>query len=393
MPALWLLAAAGAAQANAPVEQRQAELQEVQSRIRALEAEIERTRASHGKEEKAMAQAERAVSQSRRKLRQLTRERSAAERDLEAAGKAQREVSARIDARRDELASLLRRHYMHGGSDMAPFLSGGDPNQIARDAHYLEHLGRARLGLIDALRADLREQERLAAEAAERRDRIAALEADQRRERAQLEKVLARRAEVVAALARELRGQQGEIGALRENELQLGRVIELLKHQAERRAAPRPQSPPVTRIDTGPLAERSAVAAPFASLRGRLGFPVQGELAGRYGAQRDDGGTRWRGLFIRANDGDEVRAVAAGEVVFSDWLRGYGNIIIVDHGDDYLTIYANNDALLRVEGERVAGGDAIANVGASGGVPESGLYFELRHKGEPVDPLRWMRKR
>src|SRR5690606_37161219 len=149
----------------------QAELQEVQSRIRALEAEIERRRASHGKEEKAMAQAERAVSRSRRKLRQLTRERSAAERDLEAAGKAQREVSARIDARRDELASLLRRHYMHGGSDMAPFLSGGDPTQIARDAHYLEHLGRARLGLIDALRADLREQERLAAEAAERRVR------------------------------------------------------------------------------------------------------------------------------------------------------------------------------------------------------------------------------
>lgn len=393
MPALWLLATAGGAQANAPVEQRQAELQEVQSRIRALEAEIERTRASHGKEEKAMAEAERAVSQSRRKLRQLTRERSAAERDLAAAEQSQREVAARIDARRDELASLLRRHYMHGGSDMAPFLSGGDPNQIARDARYLEHLGRARLGLIDALRVDLREQERLAAEATERRDRIAALESEQRRERAQLEKVLARRAEVVAALARELRGQQGEIGALRENELQLGRVIELLKHQAERRAAPRPQSPPVTRIDTGPLAERGADGAPFASLRGRLGFPVQGELAGRYGAQRGDGGTRWRGLFIRANDGDEVRAVAAGEVVFSDWLRGYGNIIIVDHGDDYLTIYANNDALLRVEGERVVGGDAIANVGASGGVPESGLYFELRHKGEPVDPLRWMRKR
>lgn len=392
-PALWLTAVLAPALAASPVEERQAELQQTQSRIRELEAEIERTRSSHGRETQALAETERAVSQSRRKLRELGRERAAAERDLQAAERAQREVSERIDARRDELAALLRRHYMHGSSDVAPFLSGGDPNQIARDAHYLEHLGRARLGLIDALRADLREQERLAADAAQRRDRIRALEADQRREQTQLEKLLARRAETVAGLARALRDQEGEIGALRENEQQLGRVIELLKKQVERRAAQtRPGSPPVGRIDTGPLAERAPDNVPFAKLQGRLGFPVRGELAARFGAQRD-GGTRWRGLFIRANDGDEVRAVAAGEVVFSDWLRGYGNLIIVDHGDDYLTIYANNDSLLRVEGERVAGGDVIAYVGASGGVPESGLYFELRHKGEPVDPLRWMRKR
>src|SRR5690606_15050184 len=276
------------------------------------------------------------------------------------------------DARREELATLLRRHYMHGGSDVAPFLSGGDPNQISRDAHYLEHLGRARLGLIDGLRADLREQERLAQEAVQRRDRIKALETEQRRERAQLEKVLARRAEAVARLARELRGQEGEIGALRENQLQLGRVIDLLKHQAERRVEQPPRSPAVNKVVTGPLAKAEPAGVRFASLKGRLGFPVRGELVGRFGAQRGDGGTRWRGLFIRANDGDGVRVVAAGEVGFSDWLRGYGNLIIVDHGNDYLTIYANNDALLRGVGDRLSGGDPIAVVGASGGVPESG---------------------
>lgn len=379
------------AQASA-IEQRRGELEQLQSRIRALESDIASTRASHGKEAAAMAESERAVSAARRKLRQLRQQRAATERELTAAESAREQVSLRIEARREELASLLRRHYMHGGSDVAPFLSGGDPNQIARDAHYLEHLGRARLELLDGLRADLREQERLAAEASQRRDRLVELEAAQRQEQSQLEKVLARRAAVVAELSGQLRGQEGEIGALREDQLQLARVIDLLKFQAEQRAKPRSQSAPVTNIDTGPLAE-AAPAVPFGNLRGRLGFPVQGELAGRFGAQRDDGGTRWRGLFIRANDGDEVRAVAAGDVVFSDWLRGYGNLIIVDHGDDYLTIYGYNDAVLRVVGERVAGGDAIAYVGASGGVPESGLYFELRHKGEPVDPLRWMRRR
>ncbi|MDX5364329.1 MAG: peptidoglycan DD-metalloendopeptidase family protein [Pseudazoarcus pumilus] len=390
--AVCLALPAGAFAQGGAIEQKQGELEQVQSRIRALESEIASTRASHGKETEAMAEAERAVSAARRKLRSLRQQRSATERELAAAESARAEVTQRIEARREELASLLRRHYMHGGSDVAPFLSGGDPNQIARDAHYLEHLGRARLELLDGLRADLREQERLAAEAAQRRDRLVELETAQRQEQAQLEKVLARRAAVVAELSGQLRGQEGEIGALREDRQQLARVIDLLKMQAAQRAKPRPQSAPVTRIDTGPLAE-AAPAAPFGSLRGRLGFPVQGELAARFGAQRDDGGTRWRGLFIRANDGDEVRAVAAGEVVFSDWLRGYGNLIIVDHGDDYLTIYGYNDAVLRVVGERVAGGEAIAYVGASGGVPESGLYFELRHKGEPVDPLGWMRRR
>lgn len=390
--AACLMLVGGPVAADPTIDQRRAELEEVQSRIQGLEAEIARTRASHGKEAEAMAEAERAVSAARRKLRSLRQQRSTAERELSAAESEREKVTQRIEARREELASLLRRHYMHGGSDVAPFLSGGDPNQIARDAHYLEHLGRARLELLDGLRADLREQERLAAEASQRRDRMVELEGAQRREQAQLEKVLARRAAVVAELSGELRGQEGQIGALREDRLQLGRVIDLLKFQAERRAAPRPESPPVTKIDTGPLAE-AVPAAPFGSLRGRLGFPVKGELAGRFGAQRGDGGSRWRGLFIRANDGDEVRAVAGGEVVFSDWLRGYGNLIIVDHGDDYLTIYGYNDAVLRVVGERVAGGDAIAYVGASGGVPDSGLYFELRHKGEPVDPLRWMRRR
>ena len=383
----------GAADAASPVEQRQAELGEVQARIRDLEAQIQRTRATHGKEVQAMAEAERAVSKSRRALRDLTRERTSVEEALAEAERMQREVAVRIEARREELASLLRRHYMHGGSDVAPFLSGGDPNQISRDAHYLEHLGRARLGLIDGLRADLREQERLAQEAVQRRDRIKALETEQRRERAQLEKVLARRAEAVARLTRDLRGQEGEITVLRENELQLGRVLELLKHQAARRVEQPPRSPPVSKVDTGPLAKAEPADVRFASLKGRLGFPVRGELVGRFGAQRGDGGTRWRGLFIRANDGDEVRVVAAGEVVFSDWLRGYGNIIIVDHGNDYLTIYANNDALLRGVGDRLSGGDPIAVVGASGGVPESGLYFELRHKGEPIDPSGWMRRR
>ena len=122
-------------------------------------------------------------------------------------------------------------------------------------------------------------------------------------------------------------------------------------------------------------------------------MPVAGSLTGRFGAPRGEGGTRWRGIFIRAGDGADVRAVAGGRVVFADWMRGYGNIIIVDHGAEYMTVYGNNDALLANVGDRVAGGAVIAAVGASGSGAESGLYFEIRHRGQPVDPMKWVRAR
>lgn len=379
--------------ADAEVARRQADLDEVQRRIRELESSIAATQAAHAGASAGLVEIERSVSAARRALRALTARRVAAEREL-AAGEAERErVEIRIEARREELSELLRRHYMHGGSDVAPFLSGGDPNQLARDARYLEHLGRARLDLIASLRADLHEQQRLLREIATRRNQLARLEVEQRRERSELEKVLAVRATALAEISGQLHGQERAAEALRENEQQLARVVELLqRRRAEVKPVPdRPVAAPIGRIDTGPLAETIVAGTPFRKLRGKMGFPVSGELAGRFGAQRAEGGTRWRGLFIRANGGDDVLAVAPGEVVFSDWMRGYGNLIILDHGDDYLTIYANNDALFRVVGDRVDGGVPIASVGASGGGWDSGLYFEIRHKGEPLDPLKWIR--
>lgn len=370
-----------------------AALEEVQRSIRQLDEAIARTQKAHAEASAGLAEAERAVSQGRRRLRSLDAQRVQAEEELAAAERQLAEVAERIELRRVELADLLRQHYMHGGSGVAPFLSGGDPNRIARDAHYLEHVGRARLTLIEGLRADQREQQRLAAEASAKRDRNAEVLAAQRKEQAGLERAQAKRAALAAKLAGSLRGQTREVEALRENEQHLGQMVELLQRQADERAraAALASSAPPSRTHSGSLASAAPSGTPFQRLRGKLGRPVQGDLSARFGAPTGVGGTRWRGLFFRAGSGAEVRAVAEGQVVFSDWMRGYGNLVIIDHGSDYLTIYANNDALLRTVGERVQGGTPIAQTGASGGAWETGLYFELRHKGEPVDPLQWLR--
>jgi septal ring factor EnvC (AmiA/AmiB activator) len=126
-------------------------------------------------------------------------------------------------------------------------------------------------------------------------------------------------------------------------------------------------------------------------LRGQLRLPVRGELTRRFGAPRGAAGTETKGVFIRAPEGREVRAIAGGRVVYADWMRGFGNLLIVDHGEAYLSIYANNESLLKQAGEAVTAGEAIATTGSSGGNEETGLYFEMRHLGRAFDPLRWVK--
>lgn len=427
------------AQAGGEIAERRSDLDELKKRIRDLQDEMARAEADRSSAQKALAEAERAVSRAVRELAKIEGERKAAEKQLALLEAEQRETAARIDARRGELAEWLRRHYVHGAADgVAPLLSARDPNQLARDAHYLEQLGRARLGLIEGLRADLAETRSRADEIGARRDRLAQLEAAQRTRRTQLESDQARRKTALAEVTRELQAKKQQVNALQQDEQRLGQVIDTLvrrareaaareaarrlaaqreaeRREAERRAAlaaqagaerapasaqrdepararsERPQRPEPVVGEVRDAAGATPTGVRFGQLRGQLRFPVRGELVGRFGAPRAEGGTTWKGVFIRAGSGAEVRAVAGGEVVFSDWLRGYGNLIIVDHGSDYLTIYGNNDALLREVGDRVGGGDPIASVGAAGIGNESGLYFEIRHQGQPLDPMQWMR--
>lgn len=136
-------------------------------------------------------------------------------------------------------------------------------------------------------------------------------------------------------------------------------------------------------------AVRAVPAEGFPGLAKGLPYPVKGDIQGRFGAQRPDGGV-WRGIILRAAPGTEVHAVAAGRVVYAHWLSGFGNILIIDHGHKYLSVYAYNQSLLRQVGDIVATGDVIARVGATGGQVEPGLYFELRHEGAPINPQLWL---
>lgn len=166
---------------------------------------------------------------------------------------------------------------------------------------------------------------------------------------------------------------------------QIAKVEPKPEPKLEPKPEPKPEPAPARPV-LGPAAPDGA----FASLKGQLRAPVAGRIAAKFGSKRGDGPT-WKGVFIRTGEGSEVHAVATGRVVFANWMRGFGNLIIVDHGGQYMSIYGNNESLLKRVGDSVKAGDAIASAGNSGGNEESGLYFELRYQGRAFDPAGWVR--
>jgi septal ring factor EnvC (AmiA/AmiB activator) len=272
---------------------------------------------------------------------------------------------------------LLARYTGRAPDALRVALSGEDPEALERRLYYTGSVSRAAASVLGAYRAAIAESERLGRELEERRARQRAVETASRADRA---RVLAERREKRRQFERaaaEIRAARREIKVLRADESRLARLVNGIGELVYGRVERTPEA--------GGSRQR------FSTLRGKLRLPVTGELTGRFGAPRGATGIEAKGVFIRAPEGQPVRAIAAGQVVYADWMRGFGNLLIVDHGEAYLSIYANNDALLRQVGDVVAGGEALATTGASGGNEETGLYFELRHLGKAFDPLRWVK--
>jgi septal ring factor EnvC (AmiA/AmiB activator) len=339
-----------------------------------------------------LREAESAISTVNRRLHELAGENASLRAELAELDAQGQRLDRQGGTQQHQLARVLNRQFVGGDSEaLKLLLSGQDPNQAARDRYFLTQLSRAKAELIQRLRAAAEEKRRLAETVRERQAQLAAIERQQQENRAQLLERKNQRQTRLAAIADRLKAQRREIDTLRRDEQRLGRLIEgLIRIAAARKpkasAAPKAGARPSPKLKNH---DPGNVGGAFAALRGRLRLPVKGSIAGRFGTQRPEGGAVWKGLFIRAAEGVEVKAVAEGTVVFSDWLRGFGNLLVIDHGDDFLSVYGNNESLLAAVGAGVRNGQSIATVGNSGGNPESGLYFELRHRGLAFDPMKW----
>jgi len=394
-----------AAQSPRNPEKAKVELQQLRAQIEALQKKMAADEQTRSEAADALRDSERAISQANRELAQLDQASRTVTQHTQTLQGETRKANEALAAQQKALARLLgEQHVKHGG--VAPdtlrlILSGENPNDIARHLHYLSYVTQAQGDAIRGLRESLAKLQSLRDEAAAKAAELAAIGAEQLNQRKRLEAEKVKRADVVARLARDISAQRRQIGVMRQNETRLTHLIEQLARVIARpppsrepaRGKPAVVRPKAEIERNEQLPEPVHGAQSFASLRGQLALPVRGELTGRFGSPRSDGGVTWRGLFLTARAGEAVKAVAAGRVVYADWLRGFGNLLIVDHGEGYMSLYGYNESLLKRVGDEIHGGDTVATVGNSGGSADSGLYFELRHQGKPFDPLSWVRRR
>lgn len=384
----------------APVESKRGELSALREKIRSIQDEIALSEEHHVEAADELAASDKSISAAQRRLREIGRLRDAAEAELERLAEQRLALENEIAVLRSQLGAAIFRTYVEGGqAGTRRFLSGDNPNQLTRDAYYLEQIARQRIVAIERAREAMHALQGVITAAEARRAELLRLENQRRREQASLLQERKKQRELLRQISSQLRSQRKEVASLQRDEGRMEKLIKGLERLSRSRSASSAESKPsrlpnaVQEPITGraeKIAEADKTDLAFAERRGKLRWPVKGAIVGRFGAPRAEGVAPWRGLFIRANSGAEVHAVAAGKVVFADWFRGFGNLVIIDHGDAYLTVYGNNEAVFKTPGDDVATGEVIASVGVSGGLDESGLYFEIRHRGQAVDPARWV---
>lgn len=388
----WHDSASWAAQKAPDAARAKEELQQLRNRIEALQKQITGAEASRNEAADALRESERAISEANRELTDLEQSHRSVSQRAEALRGESEKVSGTLAGQQALLARLVyQQHVQHAGTqpETLRILFGSEnPNAAARELIYLGYVSRARADAIRDLRGNLANLKSLGDEAAAKAAELAAIAAEQVAQRKRLQDEKARHAEVLTRLARDITRQRQEVGTLQRNESRLTRLVDELTRIVRAPAKPLAGRP---REKNERLPE--PLAGAFSKLRGQLALPVRGELTGRFGSPRSDGGLTWKGLFLAARGGEAVRAVATGRVVYADWLRGFGNLLIIDHGEGYMSLYGYNETLLKRVGDDVRGGDPVAHVGASGGSGDSGLYFELRHQGKPFDPMTWMAAR
>ena len=422
----------------------------IKKKLATLKRDVVRTESAREHAADELAASEEAISDANRSLLELAQEQQQTNQKLRELDGAQERLAATIANQKTQLSRLLREQYVAGNEDRIKLLLSGDnPNSISRDLQLMAYVSKSQARLLAALRSNLESVEANQLKVQNAKDELEEIAVEENQQKATLEKEKMRRQALLGNLSTRLADQRKQIGNLERDEQRMSGLVDRLsaliqqqaeaaaaekrrrdalaaaraKARAEARAAalaraqaerervaregakPAPARPAdEPRIVQKPVEEKPdpdeerpenialAPAAPegaFVSMKGRLRAPVSGAVTASFGAKRGSGPS-WKGVFIKAPEGSEVRAVAAGRVVFASWLRGFGNLIIVDHGSQYLSIYGNNQSLLKRVGDAVRGGDHIAAAGNTGGIEESGLYFELRHRGKAFNPAGWV---
>ncbi len=368
---ILFLAGAAGAPGQSDYEVR-GDLEQVRARLETIARELARAYGEHDTHTRALARNEKLAAGIRNEIAGLDQRLAAAHARAEAARRASDHTRAELSERRRELARAIRASYRFARRDpLARLLDLESLRNIDRLLAYHSVIERAHASRIGAIADTLSRLEAQEAKVAEEVAAIAALRGERQRRLAEFEARRAARAEAMQALAEHIQDRESRVARLRTDERRLVELIEALRRSLTDDALKIP-------------GRRS-----FEQSRGRLRWPVSGRVLARYGAPRGESGLRWQGMLIGAPAGEAVHSIHRGRVAYADWLRGFGLLLIIEHEDGFMSLYGHNDTLTRETGDWVESDEIVATVGDSGGHSRSGLYFEIRRAGRPVDPRRW----
>lgn len=413
----------------APQEQN---LNAVRQEIDSLQKDIAEKQAVKKEAQSAISASQQAISATNKTLSTLAQRQSASARKLAELKAELQGTQRQVKATQTKVASMVAQQYKRGDHDaMQLMLNANDPNQASRDLTYYKHIAGAQKKLIADL--NLRQQE-LAGMAERLTQELAQLEKlshVKHGEKSRLEASKSATQSTVSQLSNEIQTKQTKLTQLKTDEKRLTSLIARINHEIaerKRKAAEAKKAreaaikaraatikaaeakhrkevaearregkkaPPAPKIKTQPIAKEVVEAVEpndgkgLKGLQGKMALPVSGEIAGRFGTPRAEG-TTWKGVFIRAAQGQPVHAVADGRIVYADRLRGFGNAVIVDHGGNYMTVYTGLGSLGHSAGHTVKAGETLGTSGILDN-GEAGLYFEVRHLGQPINPLTWAR--
>lgn len=354
---------------------KEAELKQLRTHIAKLQKELNTVRDRHDSLRDELRQTERRIGTLTRKLKELKGQLAQQRKKLTELKQREKALQQSVAEQRHFLSGQIRASYAMGRQEYLKILLNQEsPATVGRMITYYDYLNKARSERIHQLNKTLSELEQVRAEVETETARLSSLREQRAREKTALDASRTDRKRVIGKLQSEIKDKDKRLGGMLRDEKELKSLIQALAEALE------------------DIPAEPGNRKPFGKLKGKLKWPTRGPLVISYGSPRKIGKLTWQGVMIGASSGQEVHSVSHGRVAFAEWLRGYGLLIIIDHGDGYMSLYGHNQSLYRETGDWVEPGEVIATVGDSGGQEKSGLYFEIRKDGKPSDPVRWCKR-
>jgi len=364
-------------------------LNKIQKQIDLIDKEIKKNSKVKKGLNKSLKKHEKEISATKKEIYKAKKKQKSNKKKLASLNKKLKKLELEMLKRKKLQSEILYQSYIKPKPGyLQLFLEGINPNEVSRQINYIGFLTKAQnenILELNKIRENISSTKKSTKKILKN---VTQLRKKKEKNAKKLEKRKKAKKITLSKISKKLKSQKSKKQKLQQDEKKLSNLVKnlMLKLKAEEKRR-RLGKKEIT--DKKKIVDIEAYKINFAKLKKKLKLPIKGKIIHKYNSKRRDTGTRWKGLFIKAKEGSNVTSVASGQVVFSDWLRGFGNIIIIDHGKSYMSLYGNNDSLLKQKGEYIKGGDVIALSGNSGGNKNNGLYYELRHNGKPFNPLKW----